>query len=238
LLTFSKRITGRSLGERCKWTGDPSLAEVSPRVALVFPRPLLPLLLAVVVALSLAGCSDPHEPERQVEVNPTPIDAFVADAVQVSRASFCSRIADGAVTAAVGDLASTRHYGNGERARVASGVRDVAHEYNCTFVGSTGDVARAWVFVPRVTRSQARALVAGVRRRAGCRLLDGYSFGSPGTGSLCVSSGRKEAAYRGLFVDAWLTCSVTDGGREKLAEKALLKKAGDWCVQVATATAD
>ena len=203
----------------------------------MFPRPLLALLLTVVVALSLAGCSDGDEPERQVEVNPTPIDAFVADAVQVSRATFCSRIADEAVTAAIGELASTRHYGNGERARVTSAVRDVAHEYNCTFVGSTGDVARAWVFVPRVTRSQARALVAGVRRRAGCQLQDGYSFGSPGTGSLCETRGRREAAYRGLFVDAWLTCSVTDGGRKKLSDKALLKKAGDWCVQAATAAA-
>ena len=55
---------------------------------------------------------------------------------------------------------------------------------------------------------------------------------------LCVAGSRKEAAYRGLFVDAWLSCSVTDGGREKLSEKALLTKAGDWCVQVATATAD
>ena len=68
----------------------------------MFFRPLLASLLAVVLALSLAGCSDPDEPERQVEVNPTPIDAFVPDTVQVSRASFCSRIADEAVTAAVG----------------------------------------------------------------------------------------------------------------------------------------
>jgi hypothetical protein len=187
--------------------------------------------------LSLAGCSDDDEPERQVEVNPTPIDAFVADSVQVTRASFCSRIADGAVEAAIGEVASTRHYGNGERARVTTRVRDVAHEYNCTFVGSSGDVARAWVFVPRVTRAQARALIADVRRLKGCRLLDGQSFGSPSTGSICVRGGRKEAAYRGLFVDAWLSCSVSDGGREKLSENALLKKTGDWCVQAATAAA-
>jgi hypothetical protein len=151
--------------------------------------------------------------------------------------SFCSRLADDAVEAAIGTVASTRHYGNGERARLTGGVRDVAHEYNCTFVGSSGDVARAWVFVPRVTRAQARALVGGVRRQAGCRLIDGQSFGSPGTGSICVRGSRTEAAYRGLFVDAWLSCSVTDGGREKISEKSLLKKTGDWCVQAATATA-
>jgi hypothetical protein len=203
----------------------------------VLLRPLVALLVATVVSLSLAGCSDDDEPERQVEVNPTPIDAFVADSVQVTRASFCSRIADGAVEAAIGEVASTRHYGNGERARVTTRVRDVAHEYNCTFVGSSGDVARAWVFVPRVTRAQARALIADVRRLKGCRLLDGQSFGSPSTGSICVRGGRKEAAYRGLFVDAWLSCSVSDGGREKLSENALLKKTGDWCVQAATAAA-
>jgi hypothetical protein len=207
-----------------------------PLVAPAF-APLLALFLAAVVALGLAGCSGNDQPKRQIAVNPTPIDEFVADSLKVSRASFCSRVADKAVAAAIGDVVSTRHYGNGERARVTRGVRDVAHEYDCTFVGSSGDVARAWVFVPRVTRSQAGALVAGVRRQAGCRVVDGHSFGSPAIGSLCVKTSRKEAAYRGLFVDAWLSCSVTDGGRKKLSDKALLKKAGDWCVQVATATA-
>jgi hypothetical protein len=201
----------------------------------VLLRSLLALLVTIATALSAAGCSGDDEPERKVEVNPTPIDTFVSDAVQVSRASFCSRIAAEAVTAAIGEVASTRHYGNGERARVTGRVRDVAHEYNCTFVGTSGDVARAWIFVPRVTRAQARALVRDVRRSRGCRLLDGHSFGSPGTGSICTHGGRREAAYRGLFVDAWLTCSVTDGGREKLSEKALLTKVGNWCVQAATA---
>ena len=140
----------------------------------MFFRPVPALLLAALVALSLTACSGKDEPERQVEVNPIPIDTFVADTVQVSRASFCSRIADEAVTAAVGEVTSTHHYGNGERARLTTRVRDVAHEYNCTFVGSSGDMARAWVFVPRVTRAQARAIVSGVRRQFGCRLLDGH----------------------------------------------------------------
>lgn len=198
-------------------------------------RLLAALLVAALLGASLTGCSD-DEPAEQVEVNPTPIDAFAAEQVRVGRVSFCSRVSDEAVAAAVGKVATTRHYGNGERATVVPGVRDVAHEYSCTFVGSSGDVARAWVFVPPVTPAQARALVRDVRRTPGCRLVPGHDFGSPGTGSVCTSRGRTEAAYRGLFVDAWLSCSMTDGGKEKLSRAALLQRTGDWCVQVATAS--
>jgi hypothetical protein len=98
-------------------------------------------------------------------------------------------------------------------------------------------VARAWVFAPPVTRTQASVLVVGVRRTAGCRVLDGHGFGSPALGALCTTRGRADASYRGLFGDAWLTCSVADGGREKLSREQLLRRAGDWCVQVATAAA-
>jgi len=205
----------------------------------VVPSRLLPaLLVAALLGGSLAACSGDDDAVEQVEVNPTHIDAFVAAAAPVQRVSFCSRVSDDAVVAAVGEVASTRHYGNGERATVLPGVKDVAHEYNCTFVGTSGDVARAWVFVPAVTPGQARALVNDVRRRKGCRVVEGHDFGSPGTGSLCRSKGRTEATYRGLFVDAWLSCSVTDGGTKKLSPAALLEKAGDWCVQVATAASE
>lgn len=201
-------------------------------------RLLAALLVTALVGGSLAACSEDDEPVEQVEVNPTPIDAFTAERVRVGRVSFCSRVSDEAVVAAVGAVATTRHYGNGERATVVPGVRDVAHEYGCTFVGSSGDLARAWVFVPQVTPAQARALVRDVRRTRGCRLVAGHDFGSPGTGSVCTSRGRTEAAYRGLFVDAWLSCSVTDGGKKKLSRTALLRRTGDWCVQVATASSD
>lgn len=192
-------------------------------------------LLTAALAVSLAGCSDDEEPVRRVEVNPTPIDAFVADAVRVERVSFCSRIAADAIEEAVGASPTEQHHSNGERARIAPGLRDVAHEYACTFAGSAGDVARAWVFVPPVTVAQARTLVAGVRRTRGCSLVDGHDFGSPGTGSVCTSRGRTEASYRGLFGDAWLTCAISDGGKRKVTRTQLLTRTGQWCVQVATA---
>lgn len=201
----------------------------------MLPRLLAAMLVAALLGGSLAACTD-DEPVEQVEVNPTPINAFAAEQVRVGRVSFCSRVSDAAVIAAVGEVATTRHYGNGERATIVPGVRDVAHEYSCSFVGRGGDVARAWVFVPQVTPAQARALVRDVRRTPGCRLLPGHDFGSPGTGSVCTTRGRTEAAYRGLFVDAWLSCSVTDGGRRKLTRAELLQRTGDWCVQVATAS--
>lgn len=198
---------------------------------------LLALLLAVLLGSSLTACSDDEEPVRQAEVAPTPITGFTADQVRVRRVSFCERVSDEAVAAAVGDLAATRHYGNGEPARL--GARsDVAHEWGCVFVGTGGDQARAWVFVPPVTPAQAQGLVRAVGRTPGCTPVDGQDFGAPGTGSVCVRKGVSEAAYRGLFGDAWLTCTVTDGGRQRLSRTALLQRAGDWCVQAATAASD
>jgi len=203
----------------------------------VLLRALAHVMLVAVLGGSMAACTDDEEPVRQVEVNPTQIDEFVATSVSVQREAFCDRVADDAVTAAVGEVGSTRQHDSGERVRIVPGVRDRVHEYGCTYTGTGGDVARAWVLAPPVTRAQARALVVGVRRTAGCRVLDGHDFGSPATGALCTTRGRAEASYRGLFGDAWLTCSVTDGGRTKLSREQLLRKAGDWCVQLATAAA-
>lgn len=202
-------------------------------------RRLVALLLAAALGTSLVACSgDDDDPVRQVEVDPTPIEAFAADTVRVARASFCEQVADEAVVAAVGEVRATRHYGNGERARFPGGVVDVSHEWACVFVGRGGDVARAWVFVPPVTPGQARGLVADVRRTRGCRVVDAHDFGTPSAGAVCVRDGRAEASYRGLFGDAWLACSLTDGGRREPATAALVKRAGEWCVQAATAASD
>ena len=198
-------------------------------------RSLVTTLVAVVLASTLGGCSDDSDPARPPVAEPTPIDSFVGATAEVARAEFCSRIPDDAVADAVGAVASTGHYSSGERAQVTGTVEDVSHEFSCTFTGTGGDVVRAWVFAPPVTPTTAAALVDGVRRTKGCRLVPGHAFGSPATGSVCATPGGAQAAYRGLFGDAWLSCSLTDGGTAKLPQPALLAAAGAWCVRVAGA---
>ena len=173
-----------------------------------------------------SGSSD--EPAAE----PTPITEFDAASAALSREDFCDRIPDEAATAAVGEVASTDHYGNGEKKQITDEVTDVAHEFSCTFVGASGALARAWVFVPRVTQAQAEDLVAAVKKAEGCRVVDGKSFGTPGTGTVCTTTAGTEAAYRGLFTDAWFSCSVT---AKDLDEPTLLEQAGQWCVSAATA---
>ncbi len=186
---------------------------------------------AVLLVLGTSCTDDPGNPRDPV-AEPTPITEFDAAAATLTRGDFCDRIPEDAVTAAVGQVASTNHYGNGEREPITEQVTDVAHEFNCTFVGDSGAVARAWVFVPRVTRGQASALVAEVGKAKGCRVVDGKSFGTPGTGSVCTTPDGTEAAYRGLFTDVWFSCSVT---AKDLDEPTLLEQGGQWCVSAATA---
>jgi hypothetical protein len=86
-------------------------------------------------------------------------------------------------------------------------AKDVAHEYGCIFDGRTGLIARAWV------------------------------FGSPALGTLCRTSAATTVTYRGLFGDAWLSCSVAAPAAAKLTDTVLTSRAGEWCVQVATTAA-
>ena len=193
---------------------------------------LLPALLLLAAGTACTGDGGGSGGGANPAAEPTPITAFDAASASLTRADFCDRIPDEAVTAAVGEVASTDHYGNGERNKVTRGVTDVAHEFNCTFTGESGAIARAWVFVPRVTPEQAKALVAGVRTTKGCQAVDGESFGSPATGSVCTTPDGTEAAYRGLFTDAWFSCSVT---AKDLDRATLLEQTGQWCVSTATA---
>ena len=150
-MTFSKRITGGSLGDRPNVPGDPSGPEVSPTLA-ACPAPppvarpcgrrrrrrwrrgaLAAVLLAAGTACTgeAGGSGAADGPTAE----PTPITEFDADAAALTRGDFCARIPEEAVTAAVGEVAATDHYGNGEREPITDGVTDVAHEFNCTFVG-------------------------------------------------------------------------------------------------------
>src|SRR5699024_4954576 len=97
--------------------------------------------------------------------------------------------------------------------------------------------ARAWVFVPEVTKQRAKELVDAAGRTEGCRLADGKEFGAPGTGRVCRTGGETEASYRGLFVDTWLACSLTHHGPQ-LDRDGLLREAGEWCVSAAGAVAE
>jgi hypothetical protein len=211
---------------------SPTLFRVPlPRPRLASPTACRTALAATLLLVS-TSCTGDDGGTGKPAASPTPITDLKAADVVLARADFCDRIPDESVTAAVGEVATTEHYGNGEKEQITPEVTDVAHEFDCTFVGESGAVARAWVFVPRVTRGQAKDLVRSVKDTRGCRLVDGQGFGSPGTGSVCTTKAGTEAAYRGLFTDAWFTCTLT---ADDLDEPTLLKQAGQWCVSSAAA---
>lgn len=197
-----------------------------------------PAALLAGVLVAAVGCtSDDPAPAPTVEA--TPIRDFEGTALELDPAPFCDRIGATAVEAAVGPDATARHWSSGDPVRMAPGVRDVAHENGCQWTGTTGDrardVARAWAFVPPVTVRQAGSLVREARKAQGCTPVTAHAFGRPATGTVCTSKGARVASYQGLFGDVWLTCTVTDRGRQPQGRTMLLQRAGDWCVAVAGA---
>ncbi len=192
----------------------------------------------LLVLAGSAGCSGDEDPAAElpaakVRTTPTPLTAFDTGTVIVARADFCSLVPESAVNQALGaEFTSTTDYVNGERAEIAPGVRDVAHEFSCTWVSDDGTTARAWVFAPRVTTRSARAMVARLSVQEDCTTPDAPDFGAPSVATVCATQSGTEAAYHGLFVDAWLSCSLT---QQSGSDDELLDRAGLWCVQVAKA---
>ncbi|MGD9961101.1 hypothetical protein [Nocardioides sp.] len=161
----------------------------------------------------------------------TPLAGFDTASVVVARDDFCSLVPELAVEQTLGGpFASTTDYVNGERAPITPKVRDVAHEYSCTWVAEDGTTARAWVFAPPVTPKAARGLVRDLRDQRRCDTPDAPDFGTPSVATVCTSDTGLEAAFHGLFVDAWLSCSLTGAPG---TGSALLDRTGQWCVQVA-----
>lgn len=197
---------------------------------------------AVVLAAALSSCtSDEPEPAQEPTYDATSLADFDASTVTLERTDFCDDLPSDAVQHTVGEVASTRHYGNGDPVKLTDGVKDISHEFNCTFVGKSGVTARAWVFVPRVTEQRADELVTAAGEAEGCSLVEGGGFGEPATGRFCRTDEGTEASYRGLFVDTWLTCSVSRGDKGKDAPEPdrddMLREAGQWCVAAAEAAA-
>jgi hypothetical protein len=195
---------------------------------------------AVAVGIELHGAgADGGEGSREPSASAppgTPLSAYDTSLVVVDRSAFCSGLLATDVTAALGGEPETSSsYGNGQRGLLTGKVEDVAHEYSCTWVGSDGAVARAWVFAPPVTPDEARTLASAASRERGCRALpDPAAFGSPTAAITCTGGGGQRVSFRGLFGDAWLACSLSAPSAEPDRD-ALVDRTGRWCVAVARA---
>ncbi len=159
----------------------------------------------LVAALSLVGISScqggdekPTSTPTQSEVS-TPLESLSTEGLVVQRDAFCSGIGPGALEDALGssDYRGSS-YNNGDPARLTTGTKDVAHEFDCTWQTTDGTVARAWVFAPPVTRRQARQLAKASLRR-GCAAADGAAFGAPSVATRCgTPEGRGGGLLRAL----------------------------------------
>jgi hypothetical protein len=164
----------------------------------------------------------------------TPLSEFDTSAVAVARAPFCDRLAPEAVGEALeGDPADEGAYGNGDD---LPGDLGVAHEYGCWATTDDGATLRAWVFAPPVTQQRADQLVTAAGREENCtRQEDAPAYGDPSVAVVCGGPDGVTASYRGLFGDAWLSCSLSLPGRT--SQDQLIERAGRWCVAVAEAAA-
>lgn len=189
---------------------------------------------AVAVGLLVAGA--PEDPARRADA-PDPTASAPAKVeldvsrLPIPREPFCADLDDPevplALAAPVDDGSS---WESGDTVLLAPGLRDVAHEFGCRFVGADAE-ARVWVFAAPVSVAEARRLVREARSADGCRVLrSGTAYGRPGLTRACSDGGEVEVSARGLFGDTWLTCQLTDG-----ADRGeVTRRAERWCVHVAT----
>ncbi len=190
---------------------------------------------AVLVGIRL-GSPGPQAPQAAFpSPSPTPVREVDLAGVPIPRAPFCPLLDRRTVAAALGGrVTGTSSYGNGERAEIVPGVRDVAHEYSCSFTSATGAQARAWVFAAPVDTARARALVGDVVRSRGCRRVESRPvFGRPSVTTACPAAkgSGTTVTMHGLFGDAWFSCQLTRpqaGGTT-----GSVRRTERWCVRVA-----
>ena len=166
---------------------------------------------------------------------PTPLSDVDVSHLPIPRGPFCAALKQNDIEAVLGGpVTRTGHYDSGARARLANGLTDIAHEYNCGYSAASGAEARAWVFAAPVTRRAAVALLRD-STTAGCRQLsDGPRFGAPSAASMCPAGTGTPTVVtlRGLFGGSWLSCQVTTP--RVAATPNPVRRAERWCVQVAT----
>jgi hypothetical protein len=203
-----------------------------------------PLLLALVAVLAVAvtggallfgpsvdaPVADEPAPTRSPSASTANVD--LSD-LPVARTLDCAAVEDEALASALGAAPGSREsYVSGDRAEIAPGVKDTAHEDLCGFAAA-GARARVWVFAAPVSTPQARRLVREVRDTPRCSFpRDTTGFGTPGLTSVCTRGDDEVVTLRGLFGDAWLSCELTVSGEPGPA--GVRTRASRWCVHVAT----
>lgn len=219
--------------------------------------------VAALLALGLAACDGAGEAEPDpapTSAAPTPLDEIDTAALAVARADFCDAVpADATASALDEEVGEAASYDNGDVAEVAPGAEDRLHEIGCRWYGEgdpadlTTTRASAWVFAPPVTPEQAE-LYVGASVGAGCRAVEGQAaYGAPTLATVCRTAVPgtattseaevTEVSFRGLFGDAWLTCTLRaptvgePAGAEPPTDDDLFERAGTWCGQVALAAA-
>ena len=129
----------------------------------------------------------------------------------VQRESFCDRVPESAVTALLPENDATRaSYSPGDTVTLSDGVKDLTDEYACewgTATSPNNESIAAWVFAPPVTVADATSLIAGLP--TGCNSIDAPAYGAPTQALQCTSGSDTSYWLRGLFGDAWLTCTTT-----------------------------
>lgn len=192
------------------------------------------LLTLVPVGIGVGVAGDRTPAPEVAAYEGTDLADFDSTTAVVQRAPFCDLVAEEAVADALGGAGELTAWDNGEEA-AALPEGDVSHEYGCGYTGSggSGGEARAWVFAPPVTVSRAQALAKAAPAK-GCTATAGAAdFGTPSVATTCTSGEERTVSWSGLFGDAWLTCTLTQG--VGATEADLVARAGRWCVAVAQA---
>ena len=188
--------------------------------------------VAVVVTLLTAGCTGSgSSSDGSPAPSDTPLSAVDLTGVAASRASFCDSLDPDAVAAVLGGAPEKdSSYGSGQRAELAPGLKDVSHEFSCTFDRGPRE-ARAWLFAQPATAAQARGWIKERTADDSCKAAGELTFGDPGLVQLCRDKLQLRVTAAGLFGDGYLTCKVT--APPKSDETDLLDRAQRWCADVA-----
>lgn len=209
-------------------------------------RPRRSARAAAVLAVGLltVACSGGEEPEEEAAPPPPPrLSELDTTSLVVGRDAFCEAVDEDRVTDALGTPAADAEaltWANGEPAAVLGGS-ELAHEEGCSWTAADGTQAAAWVFVPPVPPAEAEEHAAAAAAVEGCAPLEGAeAYGAPTVALTCTSAATESRAagrtvsFRGLFGDAWLTCTLAAPG-EPAADDDLAARAADWCAAVAVA---